>query len=281
MPGLQATNPYDSVETVLNFVRIILADYIQNASNIAGDIFADTQPYALPTVNLGWRRMQRRMALMGHQRLEPEVIITGIPVVSALLDPQGNVANVDPATQAYLSWTGFFDGVTFFPNPVLPQDLMFPIKVSERQAGTTMRFQDMHPVTDTLPSVPPGGWFSWWDWRSLPGGASEALFIKGATQARDLRIKYAGYMADIVAAPQGLAYTPVPFMRCAEALAYFTAAAFVSPREGGALKSAEYDGMGDKALNEIMALPAKQILQRANIRRIPAILGGRRGGGRR
>lgn len=266
MPAIQTTQPYDSVETVFNNVRVILADYIKNASTMSGDIFADSQVYALPTLNLAWRKLQRKLALAGHARLEPTVTIQDIPPVNVAVA-------TDPATEVYITWTGFFDGVQLLQTPTLPADLIFPIKIGERQDGTVADFYDMHPATDGLPSIPPGAWFRWWDWRGLPGGGGEGLYFKGSVLSIDLRMRYAAFMPDIVMAQGGLSQTLVPFMRCAEALAYYIAAIFVSPREGGIGKAAEYEQEGDKALSEILALPSKQILQRANFRRQP--FGGR------
>lgn len=269
MPVLTQNQPYDTAETVLNFVRIIMADYIQNAGDIAGDFFADTQPYTLPTLNLAWRLLQEKMALAGNARLQPTIIITGLP-------PVNSAVSADPATFVYLSWLGFFNGVNLLDTPLLPPDLIFPIRLRERQSGTTQQFGDMHPATDGLPSVPPGSWLRIWEWMGIPGGAGEAIYMKGSTLPIDLEVRYAAYLPDIVADQVGgLAATPIPVMRCAQALAYFTASIYVSPREGGAAKSTEYEEKGDKCLTKLLALPTKEILSRVTFRRRPGIGGGR------
>ena len=269
MPVLQpqVTAPYDTADYVLGLVRVILGDYIQNAATNAGDIFADTQSYVYPTLNLGWRTLQRKAALNGHARLEAKTVITGLPVVNAAVQS-------DPATEVYLSWLGFYDGVNLITGGVvLPQDLMFPIKIAERQTATTFNFAPMHPATDGLPSIPPGFWLKYWEYRAVPNNGGEALYLKGSVVSLDLEMRYAAWLADIPASPTA----PIPFMRCAEALAYYTAAAYVAPREGGPGKAMEFEASGDKKLAELLALPAKQVLQRANFRRIPAIRGRRRG----
>jgi hypothetical protein len=267
VPVLLPTNqpPYDTADYVLGLVRVILGDWIQNSALNAGDIFADGQSYVYPTLNLAWRTLQRKAALAGHARLEPRTVITALPVVN-------NTVAADPAAEVYLSWSGFNDGVNLITGGVvLPQDLMFPIKLGERQTSTLYQFAPMHPATDGLPSVPAGSWYRWWEWRAVPNQGGEALYMKGTVISMDLEMRYAAWLADIPASPSA----PVPFMRCAEALAYYTAAAYVAPREAGPGKAEEFEQSGDKKLAELLALPAKQILQRATYRRIPAIKGRR------
>ena len=212
-----------------------------------GDIFADSQAYVVPTVNLAWRKLQKKLADKGHPRLENTVIIPNLPVI----------ANLDPGVEQYLNWQGFFDGLLFNTPallvgcPVLPQDFISPLHIDERQslAGATPQnpnlntFREMHPTPNGLRSRAKGSWNRYFDWRE------DALYFRGSTLEMDLKLRYAAFLADI-AVSGTFATTPVPIMTCAESLANYSASIFVTPR-GGQMLAAAFDAAGDLATNQI------------------------------
>jgi hypothetical protein len=229
----------------------------------AGDFFADSQPYVLPTINLAWRRLQTKLADKGHPRLENTAILTSLPVI----------ANLDPAVEQYINWMGFFDGVTLqTPGtlagcPVLPPDFISPLKLEERMsvAGATAqspnlnRMLPMRPAADGLRSRAKGTYNRVFDWRQ------DAIYFRGATLPLDLKIRYAAFLPDI-AVGASFAATPVPIMGAAESLANYSASIFVTPR-GSSLASA-FDAAGDEALLQITNMQAK-LQQRASYSRQP------------
>ncbi len=238
-----------------------------------GDIFADSQAYVLPTINLGWRKVQKQMAIKGHPRLENVALLTGFPVI----------ANMDPAVEQYINWQGFFDGVTFWTPatlagcPVLPQDLIIPLHLEERQsvAGATPtnpnlnRLRPMHPAPNGLRSRAKTSWNRMWDWRE------DAIYLPGSILPMDVKARYAAYVPDI-AAGASFAQTPVPILGCGEALANYSAAIFVTPRGGQALAQG-FNDAGDVAVAKITS-EATKLKQRSSVSRIPWGGRGRRRG---
>lgn len=237
----------------MNFVRVVMADYVPNSGSLAGDIISDSQPYTLTMLNIAWRKLQRRLARSGHPRLTREVNITGLPAVATL----------DPTVFASLSWTGYYDGTTTSTDYLLPQDLIMPLRLYERQNGFTLsRENPMNPVPDGLPSWQKGSNLKVWEWRE------DQLWLIGSILATDLRISYAAYLADI-AVGQGETFltVQVPILRAAEPLAYYTAEAFIEPR-GGSESASVFAAKGDKAADDMCDQSAKQ-QQRAVYRRKP------------
>lgn len=229
-----------------------------------GDIFADAQAYVVPTVNLAWRKLQKKLALIGHPRLENTTILTNLPVV----------ANLDPGVECYINWQGFFDGVTLWTPatlvgcPVLPQDFISPLKFDERQtvSGATPAnpnlndFRPMHPAPDGLRSRAKGTRNRYFDWRE------DAVYLPGSIVNMDLKARYAAFLGDI-APGASFTSTPVPIMNCAEALANYSASIFVTPR-GGQMLAAGFDAAGDLATAQLKTSYAK-LQQRASFSRKP------------
>lgn len=225
-----------------------------------GDIFADSQAYVVPTINLAWRKLQKKLADKGHPKLEAEADIFNLPVCT----------NRDPISQQYITWTGFFDGTAFQQAPALPQCFISPLRLWERPSTypatpNLNMLRPMRPAADGLFSSAKGSWNCFWDWRE------DAIYFRGAIVPLDLRVRFAAYLPDLVPAVGGFAQTPVPIMRSAEALAYYTAAEFVNPR--GGVMGGTWEAKGDMAVDQITNANAK-MQQRASYSRIP--WGGRR-----
>lgn len=229
-----------------------------------GDIFADDQAYVLPTINLAWRKLQKKLADRGHPRLENTVILTGLPVV----------ANLDPAVECYINWLGCFDGVTFWTPatliacPTLPQDWIMPLHLDERQslAGATAQnpnlnvMRPMRPAANGIKSRAKASWNRYFDWRE------DALYFRGSVVSMDIKARYAAYLADLNPAGANFANVQVPIMNAADALANYAASLFVTPR--GSLLGPGFDAAGDAALAQITNAFAK-LQQRASYSRRP------------
>jgi hypothetical protein len=214
-----------------------------------GDIFADSQAYVLPTINLAWRKLQEKLDYSSHPRMRGDVDILNIPVAGSS----------DPATQQWINWVNFFDGVNLFTTPTLPQDFISPLRLYERLSGTTSGFQEMHPVTDGLPSRAKNTLNRLWDWRE------DAIYFVGATVPLDLRIQYEMFLPDLVVAGGGFGSTIIPIMRAGRALSYYTAQLFVTPR-GGSLLAPDFESKGDLACDALTSRQSK-LLQRGSFRR--------------
>ena len=258
IPNTIAMVTSPTTATLLNMAAVA-AGVSYSLAIPTGDIFADTQAYVVPTINLGWRKLQEKLEYASHPRMRNEVVLYSLPVVTPL----------DPAVQQYINWQGFFNGTTFYTPatlagcPVLPLDFMAPLEIWERQsvgAGVTNlnRFQEMRPTVGRLPAMAKGSWNGLWDWRE------DALYFNGAILPTDQRHSYRAYLADIVPAAGGFALTPIPIMRCARAVAYYAAAEFVEAR--GSILAEGFVAKGDEAADMLNNRQAK-LLQFANIRR--------------
>jgi hypothetical protein len=213
-----------------------------------GDIFADSQNYVLPTINLAWRKLQKKLADKGHPRLKNEVDLFSIP----------KVTNLDPVSQQFISWTQFFDGTAFQVAPLLPQDFISPLRLWERQSGMTIDFRPMHPAGDGLWSRNKQSYNRFFDWRE------DAIYFPGSLLLMDLRIMYSAFLPDLVVVNGAFGATPVPIMRSADALAYYSASIFVDPRGGE--KALGFDAKGDAAVDQIVNSWAK-LQQRSSFHR--------------
>lgn len=225
----------------------------------SGEIFNNSQAYVLPTVNLAWRKLQKKLADKGHPRLEDEVDLFSLPVV----------ANLDPISQCWINWTNFFDGknlwspATLVGCPVLPSNFIAPLRLWERQSAPTgvinySLLRPMHPAPNALRAQQKGSWNRYWDWRE------DAIYFPGSILSMDLRTRFNAYLPDITIAAGGFSSTPVPLMRCAEALAYYSAGIFVTAR--GSLLGPGFDQAGDMATDQITNAFAK-LQQRASYSR--------------
>lgn len=218
-----------------------------------GDIFADSQAYVVPTINLAWRKFQKKLDYSSHPRMRNEAIIFNLPVVGSQ----------DPAAQQFISWTQFFDGLSFTTTPTLPSDFLSPLRLYERPSApqgvtNTRGFVEMHPATDGLPARAKGFRNKLWDWRE------DALWFNGSLLNLDIRAQYTAFLPDIVVG-SSFAATIIPIMRSADALAYYAAEAFVVPR-GGAMVAPSFAMKGDEATDALTNRQAK-LLQRGSYRR--------------
>jgi len=110
--------------------------------------------------------------------------------------------------------------------------MIVPLRLWERQNGTTEDFVQMDPVNDGLPSSSQTSRLRLWDWRG------DSIYMPGAIQVNDLRLRYAAYLADLVNGA-----SPVMLLRSKNALAYFTAAQFAAARGSPAADALRNTGL--------------------------------------
>ena len=174
------TPPLDNLESAVNVARVRLLDAIQA---LAGDIVLDTGVFTITAVNAAWRRLQELLVNFGC----PWLIIEAPPLTSVPL-----VTSADAGVFVWISWANYFDGTNTQAAPVLPQDLIAPLKLWERPHGTG-QFYPMDKLADGLPAVPKLAYNKSWEWRN------GAIYMPGSTQIMDLRLRYAAFYADFIA----------------------------------------------------------------------------------
>lgn len=213
--------PYDTVDSCLNLVRSKMLDTI---GSLAGDILTDAQPFMQEYTNAGWRELQYFVATLGYSRLKVPFIGKNYPVVDS----------TDPSTWTSLSWTQFVNasGAVFAPPTVdvLPQNMILPLRVSERVTGNQSKFFPMAMNKDQLSEPRKGPYNGCWLWEN------DTLYMPGSIYPMDLRMELAIYLPDFLTtgiAPNQVFWyqQPVPMMRSKTALAYYICDEVVQARE--------------------------------------------------
>lgn len=216
MPVL-VTSAYVTVESATNLIRAIINDMLLST---AGEIFTDNANFAFPLLNDSLEWFQNEVNNHGITTFEKETFLTGI--TPAVFNP----AN-DPGQQVNISDTGYFDGTNNNATPQVPVDLLVPLRLWERQTGSSDNWSPMAQRPDGLPSQTPSDRFSIWEWRQ------DGLYMPGATQTNDLRLRYTGSHALLATVNDTLL-----FRGAVGPIAYKTAAVFLSSKNPDAAKAA-------------------------------------------
>ena len=261
IPSPAPSAPYDTVDSVLNLVRSKMLDTI---GSLAGDILTDAQPFMQEYTNAGWRELQLFLATLGYSAFKMPFIGLGYPVVD----------RTDPALWTSLTWSSFVNasGANYLPPyvAVLPQNMILPLKISERITGYNCRFQPMGMAKDELPQTRKGPYNGWWLWEN------NTLYMPGSIYSMDLRMELAIYLPDFETSSDGTILwnqRPVPLMRAKTALAYFICDEVVQARED---LSGSFTAKAQQAARQIYNIEVSQ-KQRVPTQRGPYC--GRRGEG--
>jgi hypothetical protein len=260
--------PYPSCNDALNLARTRINDAIQS---IGGDMLQNTQPFTQVMSNGAWLKMQKFMASMGYSRVRKRAVLTGFPTVNSQ----------DPASECILNWSFFFDGVSYWvpPNtPVLPQDLIAPLRVSERYSQgfqptlTTGNsgFRDMEMAPDGNRNWRKKGCNGWFDWRG------DDLILPGSLTQFDLEIYYSASLPGFNTVGQVNWYDqPVPIVQGESALAHYICREFAVGR--GDMDEAAWETSGQQDCRDLLNTSDVPLKQRTNVSR-RSYAGGRNSG---
>jgi hypothetical protein len=226
-------NQFDTAGTIATHVQSLLNDqganlYIAVALGTQGP----GQINLIPYMNVAYRKIQRSLANIGSTVFTEDDIYAMVPAL----------AQVDPSAL-----------VTYQP----PGDLLNPLKLWERQAGSADDFVEMIDMTERggLPSQMQGPALGFWEWRV------DAIYFVGATQDRQIRLRYQKQLPDLIDST-----SPVLIRSCRNALTFFTAA-LASEARGSPLAE-RWDAAGMDALNAILSRDIRS-RQRSPVRRRP------------
>lgn len=258
--------PYDTVMDCLNLAIVRLNDAMKQVGSapvnqIGGEVVGAQQFFSQTAVNGAYQRLQEYLVAQNFSKL---INTIQLPNISA-------VATADPGTYCYIDWTGYFNGVTLFSSPALPQDLTAPLRLKERvhgATGTGAEFTPMEYVANGLTGNVKGARNYNWAWDN------DRLIFPGATQAMDMEMRYISYLADFedVGSPVTTHWydQPVPIMRVRDAFAWYIAFEYSAARgdmdstaigalaEAAALKLVQRETQNDIARGEwvVPAIPA-------------------------
>ena len=242
MPAV-GTSPYDSADYVLNVARSLGNDAIRS---LAGNLLADSVPATQVFLNTAYRHLQRKLGNAGYGTFKKTLQVLGLTPATP----------IDPGTRVILSYTGYFDGTTNYPTPVLPPDLCWPLRLRERRNGTTNAFQDMAKANDGLESRRQLIYLGDWDYEG------DAIVMNGSSQINDLELYYTPFLPDL-----SITTTPVSqvlILRSENALAAYTLWRYALAR--GSALAVTIQQMGDMFLKDMLTSDAAT-KSRQNFRR--------------
>lgn len=247
----QVQPPYPTAEYVLNLVRVYCLDA---GISIQGDLLADNAAYTIPLLQSAYEYVQDELNNRGYETPTKEILLLNVTPVPA--------AALSPGTQVYIDYVNYFDGLNLNNAPVLPQDMLTPVKLWERPAGSLLRFAPMGLANDGIDSLPQYSYMRQWEWRD------DKIYMPGATQAIDLRARYKAYFP-VLANGQSI----VKIFHGGNAVAYDCAMKFAGPRAGEAV--AYFKEERDKSIQQIVTRIGRKN-QRRNSRPQPyGAMGGR------
>lgn len=207
----------DTANTILNSVRHRLNDALPSLYPTGGKVLDNTSAFTQQCFNDGYRKFQEQLANLGYTALVREVVIEAVPAVT----------NTDPASQTYMDWFTYYDGSNYSTTPVLPDDLVHPLKVWERWTGQNAPFpvDPMEYWLDGMPTGQKGNYNGVWEWRE------NAIYMPGSLMDMDWRIRYVRYLPDIVDVGSARWYNQtIPIPRCLEPLSLLICAEFAGAR---------------------------------------------------
>ena len=209
------SSAYNTAGQITSLVRSLLND-------AAGNLFTDG--VLLPYANAAYRKVQRALASVRSGTFLTDDTLLVVAAVGAP-DASLQVAITD---------------ATAPPNQ-LPTDLLVPLKLWERAAGSSDSFVEMADLSGHggLPPQAQGSTLQFWEWRT------DGIYFCGATQNVQIRLRYEKAYPDL-----GDATSPVLVRNAQEAIAYFTAAMASAAR--GAPQAGRWDGAGADALEDLL-----------------------------
>ena len=227
-PTINTSQTYGntSLLTIMNLARSLVNDTQAGATDTPGEgqIFTDDpliSPFTLPFLNSAIRELYRELRNCGDPTLiRDNVIVSGLtPVFSP---SQGTAGQPDPAVQVQLTFDGYFDGNTINNLLVLPEDVIYPERMWERQSGTQNLFVPMVQSQFGLPSRYQMNTLADWEWRE------NKICMVGSLTTRDVRLRYWAALPQFFSPTLDFASTFVPILDCTDAVAYKTAVKYAN-----------------------------------------------------
>jgi hypothetical protein len=225
------TTAFVTVETVANLLRVLANDTIFSA---AGEILIDTGNLLFPLMNDSLEWMTNELANHGVDSYTKETVLLAVTPIGT----------IDPGLEVNISDTGYFNNTVNFAQPMVPTDLLVPTFMWERQSNSREQWLPMQQVLGGLPSFPQGFRLKVWEWRQ------DGIYMLGATQTNDLRLRYKSNSATLATPNDQLM-----FRGATGTIAYKTLASYLIRTNPEAAQLA--DGMAMKRLGQLTTRNAR------------------------
>lgn len=198
--GLEGT---PSLQAICDLFRSIINDTFSDG---AGQIATDDAPFMKPFLNSAIRDLYSDLRIVGDMRVvKDNFIINNIPPIAA----------ANPETQVALTYYGYFNGIEWNPNLLLPPDLMWVDKVWQRPSATGAIFFPMRIAPGGLAGVYQGNGMGQYEVRG-----NNELWFNGALLETDIRLRYTAIFPDIIGDEIDFDATYVPVQDCTNAVAF-------------------------------------------------------------
>ncbi len=178
---------YPSLQSVCDLFRARINDTANNTTGTgagtgtqAGLIMPNNNPDLLTILTSAVEDAFAELRNVGDPELILDnYILTGLPQINSSL----GVGVPNSATQVSLSYTGWYDGVQYWPDWTLPVSLSRMLAVSQRQTNSGQDFSPVQHYPAGIPGILQSQLCSGWEMRQ------GALWLNGATQPIDLRLR--------------------------------------------------------------------------------------------
>lgn len=173
------TGGLPSLETVANLARLFLNDWQKGLLSTPGEgkVSADSvlaSPQSIVALSSAIREVYRELRNAGEPRLIRDNVQASLPANSV----------TGPTIQTYLSPAGYWDGGILNPSPVLPPDMLRPVRLWEQQTGNQLPFVPMKQPQFGLPSRNQTFALGEWEWRE------GAIWFVGTLAPITIRMRY-------------------------------------------------------------------------------------------
>lgn len=205
-------NNYPSLAQIADLARSLVNDDKAGATGTPGEgqILTNSSVTLRNLMNSAVRETCRDVRIMGGPSfIQDNYLLLGLPPVNGPL----GAGSPDPTIQQSLQFTGFFDGLKFWPNFTLPAGMLAPLEMWERAAGTQTEFAEMHQSSGALQPREQQTWIGDWEWRT------DSIWMNGATISRDIRLRCVTAIMDVASPSVDWTSTYVPILDSHEAIA--------------------------------------------------------------
>jgi hypothetical protein len=208
-PG--STN-YDPVLVAIQRAQVRL----NVVNKMAGDYLTVSQEWTQQAAIGAWRKLQEALVGLKLSSMNTEAIVT-VPAAGT----------ADPGIFVSLSWGGYNNGSTLNVGVSLPQNLVRPLRLWERQSGSNALWTPMECNLTGIGSQVKQSRNYEWQWRG------NAIWMPGATVPMDIRIEYSQAFPDFEQEGSLPWYlVQIPISRAADALAWFLCAEVAASVQG-------------------------------------------------
>lgn len=223
--SVQSQSAYPTAAKVMRRARAYVNDAFQGGN---GRILTNQAPFSVEFLNGALEDLQDAIGNNGITLIKDNVI----------LGPLTALPGVNPATQTFVSFQGYFNGTQMVALPKLPSDCRAVLRVWEREVGSGLPFVPMTQPQEGLPSTWQGQCVGLWEWRQ------DRINMMGSTLNEEIRIRYESQLQEIAAdsTTDDWQNTEIAILSSVNELAHFVAYFYARARGAQAAAIMQADG---------------------------------------